>query len=111
MNIAGMKRAPDHFEHSISLIAPTYTTRRVSVHIKKNHISDSGKIELTPGTKVAGTVFNQNNEPIKGAKVATFQFTNHPAITDADGKFEFEDSIPGGNYNLTAAKTGFISIS
>ncbi len=101
MNVADIQGVPDQFEYRLNIIAKTYITRRVSVHLKKNEISDCGKIELTPGTKIAGTVFNQNDEPIEGAKVATFQFTNHPAITDADGNFEIDGLDPSwASYSL-----------
>ena len=94
MDISGIPNAPEQFEHRINIISPGYTTRRVSVELKKNTIADAGTIELTPGTKVAGHVLDSSENPIEGAKVATFHFTNHPVTTDETGYFEIDGLDP-----------------
>jgi len=83
------------------IVAKDFTSRRITLDIIKNKVYENFKIELTPGSKVAGIVYDQNGKAVKGATVETFYFTNHPVITDANGIFEIDGLDPGwGQYSL-----------
>ena len=81
-------------QQSIYIVAKNYTSRRIILDIIENKVYENFKIELTPGSKVAGIVYDPNGKPVKGATVATFQFTNHPVVTDANGTFEIDGLDP-----------------
>ena len=87
--------------HRFYVIAEGFTTRRITLDVIKDKVSENFRIELTPGSQVAGIVYDQNGKPVKGATLGTFQFTNHPVITDANGTFEIDGLDPGwGSYQL-----------
>lgn len=72
-------------------------------------ISPEPGIVVPEASQVVGEITdNVTDAGISGVAVGLGGFST---TTDADGKFEFEENIPGGKYNLTASKSGFISIS
>ncbi len=83
------------------MVAKDFTSRRITLDIIKDKVYENFKIELTPGSKVAGVVYDQKGKPVKGATVATFQFTNHPMVTKKDGEFEIDGLDPAwSQYSL-----------
>jgi RNA polymerase sigma factor (sigma-70 family) len=94
------------------IVAKDFTSRRITLDIVKDKVYENFKIELTPGSKVAGVVYGQNDKPIKGATVGTFQFTNHPAVTDANGTFEIDGLDPAwGQYSLHVTHPNYPAFS
>ena len=86
------------------VIAENYATRTIVLEIIENKVYLDFKVELGRGSKVAGTVTDPNGEPVEGATVKTFHFTNKPVITGKDGKFEIDGLDPAfGQYGLQAA--------
>ncbi len=78
----------------LHVIAKSYTTRTIVLDIVANKVYQDFKIELGPGSKVSGMVSDPNGNPVEGATVKTFHFTNHPVITGKDGKFEIDGLDP-----------------
>jgi RNA polymerase sigma factor (sigma-70 family) len=94
------------------IVAKEFTSRRITLGIIKDKVYENFKIELTPGSKVAGIVYNQNGKPVKGAAVGTFQFTNHPMLTDANGTFEIDGLDPAwAHYQLHVTHPNYPAFS
>ncbi|MBN2456189.1 MAG: sigma-70 family RNA polymerase sigma factor, partial [Sedimentisphaerales bacterium] len=99
-------------ERFFYVVAKNFTSRRITLDIIKDKVYENFKIELTPGSKVAGVVYDQNDKPVKGATVRTFQFTNHPVITDANGTFEIDGLDPAwGQYSLHVTHPNYPAFS
>ncbi len=60
-------------------------------------------------SQVAGEITDNSTDA--GLSDVVIAMGSFNATTDAQGNFEFTDNIPGGNYTLTAQKTGYVSIS
>ncbi|HUT30916.1 MAG TPA: sigma-70 family RNA polymerase sigma factor [Sedimentisphaerales bacterium] len=94
------------------IIAKGFTSRRITLDIVKDKVYENYKVELTHGSKVAGIIYDQNDRPVKGATVGTFQFTNHPVITDANGTFEIDGLDPGwGSYQLQVTHPNYPALA
>ena len=92
----------------LRVIAKTYATRTFTLDIEANKVYQDFKVELGPGSKVAGTVTDPNGKPVEGATVETFHFTNHPVITGKDGTFEIDGLDPAfGQYQLQATHPNY----
>jgi RNA polymerase sigma factor (sigma-70 family) len=99
-------------ERFFYIVAKDFTSRRITLDIVKDKVYENFKIELTPGSKVAGIIYDQDGRPVKGATLGTFQFTNHPVITDANGTFEIDGLDPGwGNYQLHVTHPNYPALS
>lgn len=72
-------------------------------------ISAEPGIPVQEASQVVGKITdNVTDVGISGVAVGLGGFN---ATTGSDGGYEFVDNIPGGNYNLTGEKAGYISIS
>jgi protocatechuate 3,4-dioxygenase beta subunit len=81
--------------------AEGYTSRTIDLRIEKDKATAEQKVELSPSSKVAGFVKNEAGEPVCGAVVKTFHFTNQPVETDANGFYEIDGLDPVfGNYSI-----------
>ncbi len=61
---------------------------------------------------IDGTVTDTNNAPLPGASVtitSTALQGSRTAVTDAAGRFRFP-ALPGGNYMVSAALSGFTKV-
>jgi RNA polymerase sigma factor (sigma-70 family) len=95
----------------IYIIAKDYTSRKITLDIIKDKVYEYFKIELMPGSKAAGVVYDPNGKPIKGATVRTFEFYS-PAVTDANGTFEIDGLDPAwGHYTLCVTHPNYPSLS
>ncbi|MGB2865974.1 MAG: sigma-70 family RNA polymerase sigma factor, partial [Sedimentisphaerales bacterium] len=95
----------------VNVIAKDYTTRRIILNIVKDKVFLDLKIELTQGAGVAGIVTDESGEPIVGAKVKTFHFTNHPVTTAEDGEYEIDGLDPAfGHYSLHVTHPNYPAI-
>jgi len=79
----------------INVVAKDYASRRIVAKIQQGKLLQGLKIELTKGGKVAGIVQDENGEPVEGAEVKTFRFTNHAVQTGKDGRYEIDGLDPG----------------
>ena len=72
-----------------------YASRRIVVRMKTGSTQDV-TIELSPGSKLAGTVTDTNGQAIQGADVGIFGLTYSalPAVTNAEGRFEIDGLDP-----------------
>lgn len=95
----------------IYIIAKDYTSCKITLDIIKDKVYENFKIELMPGSKVAGTVYDPNGKPVKGANVSTFEFYL-PVVTDANGTFEIDGLDPAwGQYTLCVTHPNYPSLS
>ncbi len=89
----------DFEEAYVTANAPGYATKRIVVRIKKSSMQEVA-IELGPGSKLAGTVYDPNGQPVEGAEVGIFGLSllAGKVITDNEGKFEIDGLNPAGQY-------------
>jgi uncharacterized protein YfaS (alpha-2-macroglobulin family) len=75
------------------------------VEIRRNEVTDTGKLSLSQGAKVHGHVFGLDGKPLAGAVVnaVTKSGDFQTARSDNDGGFVIP-SMPPGDYNLTIAQ-------
>ena len=76
-------------------IASGYASRRIRVRLKTGD-TQNVTIELSPGSKLAGTVTDPNSQAVQGAKVRIggLTYSGAPAVTDAEGRFEIAGLNP-----------------
>ena len=89
----------DYEETYVCAAAPGYATKRIMVRIKRGSINEV-TFELSPGSKLAGTVTDPNGQPVEGAKVSVFGLTlpGGKVTTDEKGQFEIDGLNPAGQY-------------
>ncbi|UCD50283.1 MAG: carboxypeptidase regulatory-like domain-containing protein [Phycisphaerales bacterium] len=78
----------------ISIIAQGYVSKRIVTRIVRDQLTKGVLIELDRGSRVEGRVTDPAGNPVAGATVKTFYFTNRPAITGPDGHFEIDGLSP-----------------
>jgi len=98
--LMGLPPATHTFVH---FMAKGYVSERIIPHLVKDQIAPDLLIELDRGSRVEGTVTDPNGKPVAGAKVETFFFTNLPAITGPDGRFEIDGVNPVADSHILQA--------
>jgi RNA polymerase sigma factor (sigma-70 family) len=99
-------------QQCLYIVAKNYTSRQITLDIIKDKVYENFRIELTPSSKVTGIVYDQSGKPVKGAIVETFQFTNPPMVTDANGIFEIDGLDPAwGQYSLHVTHPNYPAFS
>jgi protocatechuate 3,4-dioxygenase beta subunit len=107
--LSGMKSTP---RQQFYVIAKRYATRTIVAEIIKDKVYQDFKIELIPGSTVAGVVSDPNGKPIEGVTVKTFHFTNHPVLTNKDGQFEIDGLDPAfGQCQLEAVHPNYPAVN
>jgi RNA polymerase sigma factor (sigma-70 family) len=107
--LLGMEPMP---RQQFYVIAKRYATRTIVTEIIRDKIYQDFKVELIPGSTVAGVVSDPNGNPIEGASVKTFHFTNHPILTDKDGQFEIDGIDPAfGQCQLEAVHPNYPAVN
>lgn len=85
----------------VSVIAKGYASRRIVTRVVEGQITKDILVELDRGSRVEGRVTDSEGNPIAGATVKTFHFTNRPMVTGPDGRFEIDGLSPVTNtYSL-----------
>ncbi len=81
--------AKSYEEAYVYVTASGYASRRIVVRMKMGSTQDVN-IELSPGSKLVGTVTDPNGLAIQGAEVGIFGLTYSAlaAVTNAEGRFE-----------------------
>ena len=89
----------DWNEAFVTASASGYATKRIVVRIKRA-IMQEVLIELSSGSKLVGTVYDPNGQPVEGAKVGIFGLSMlaGKVITDNEGNFEIDGLNPTGQY-------------
>lgn len=79
--------------------------------IKIGKSSEQKDIILQPGVKVSGTISIQGGNDAAEVMIMVLDVERDEprsyAMTDADGKFEIEQSMPAGDYVILAYKDGY----
>jgi RNA polymerase sigma factor (sigma-70 family) len=102
---------PQERQH-LYIVANNYTSRQITLDIIKGKVYENLKIELTPGSRVAGIVSDQNGNPAKGAQIAgEFDYGPYHMFTDANGFFEIDGLDPAyGRYSLNVYHPNYPSL-
>jgi outer membrane lipoprotein-sorting protein len=96
----------------VSVIAKGHASKRIVTRVIQGQVTKSVRIELDRSSRVAGTVTDPEGHPITGAAVESFHFTNRPAVTDADGRFEIDGLSPVvDSYSLHATHPDYPAVS
>jgi hypothetical protein len=67
-------------------------TVRQTVHLKPGPLTESVVVDLTPLGALDGAVLDENGKPLAGVNVTVAGATR---VTDKEGRFAFEDIVPG----------------
>lgn len=78
------------------------------VHVREGDETDVGRLGLTPGSSVRGTVYDAAGAPLAGAMVqltatTPMQFHSLEAVSGTDGRYVI-DNVPSGSFKLTATR-------
>ena len=107
--LTGMRASQRSF---VYVTATGYSSERIITTVVQDRITDGVRIELGPGSRIEGTVTDPDGRPIAGAEVETFHFTNYPAVTGADGRYEIDGLNPVVNsYSLHATHPNYPAVS
>lgn len=92
------------FEQYINVIAKNFASRRVVITPVSNKIIDV-TVELSPSSKVAGRITDENGNPDAGAAVEVFHLYNQSVKTDAQGFYEIDGLDPAFGYYQIKVKS------
>jgi hypothetical protein len=100
--------ASGHAETSLQAGARGFATMRQTLVVGDQNEA-TANFRLLPGFHIAGRVTDEADQPIEGAKVATFFTLYEPVVTDADGHYEITHADAAkDSHSLFARKSGYL---
>lgn len=96
----------------VAVIAKGYASRRIVTRVVEGQVTKDILIELDRGSRVEGQVTDSEGNPIGGATVKTFHFTNRPVVTGPDGHYVIDGLSPVvDGYSLHATHPDYPAVS